>query len=81
MNGNAPGIYVVDAGFGDGVGVVADIVFKVIAVFANVVGYDGAAIFQMDGVSPRSAWSKHPKKQELPYKEEGSDTQAHSGAF
>ena len=62
MNWDAPGIYVVDAGFGDGVGVVADVVFKVSAVFANVVGYDGAAILQMDGVSPRSAKSQHPKE-------------------
>jgi hypothetical protein len=46
----------------------------VITVFTDVIGYDGAAIFQMDGVSPRAGKSKHPYK-------EDNDTQPHSGAF
>ena len=75
MSWHAAGINVIYGRLGNRVGVVADIVFVMIAVFADVVGHDGAAILQMDRVRPRTG-----RRQRHSYKEDG-DTQPHSGAF
>src|SRR5579864_8164594 len=45
------GIHVIDDRFGYRVRVVADVVFVMIAAFADVIGYDGAAVFQVNRVS------------------------------
>jgi hypothetical protein len=57
--------------FGDGVGVVAKVVFVVISVLANMIGHDSAAIFQMDGISPCAGEGEQPYKGQLSYKEDG----------
>lgn len=48
----AASIYVIDQRFRDGIGVVANVVLEVVAVFADVVGWNAAAVLEMDGVSP-----------------------------
>ena len=64
----------IDGRFGYGVGVVADVVFVMIAVFANLIGHDGAAILQMDGISRRVCKGEKPYNSEMPYKKEDGDT-------
>ena len=50
VRGHAAGFYVIHRTLGNGISVVADFVFIAIAVFADMVGEDGAAILQMDRV-------------------------------
>jgi hypothetical protein len=52
----------INAGLRDGIGVIADIVFVVIAILADLVSDDGAAILQMDGVSPGTRRSEQPNE-------------------
>jgi hypothetical protein len=52
MSRHTTGIDVIDGGLRDSVRIVADIVLEVIVSFADAIGYDGAAIFQVDRVSP-----------------------------
>ena len=65
MSGHAAGIDVIYGRLGDRVGIVADVVFVVIAVFADVIGDDGAAIFQMDGVGPCAQGESHTRRDAL----------------
>ena len=48
--GHAAGFDMVYRTLGNGIAVVADVVFVVSAIFADVVGYDGTAVPQMDRV-------------------------------
>ena len=45
-----------------------------IAVFADVIGHDGAAVFQMDGVSLGPGDGEQPYKKKMPHKKEDDDT-------
>ena len=47
---HAAGLDVIDRGLGNGVGIVANLVFVMVAVFTDVIDQDGAAILQADGV-------------------------------
>ena len=56
MNGRrAAGVYVVDGGFWDGVGVFAEFILDTIfiCVFADLVGRDGASILEMNDIGGR----------------------------
>ena len=75
MTRHTAGIDMVHDRLGNCVGIVADVVFEVAAGFADVIGQNGAAIFQVNGVRPRTSEGRRHR-----YKEDG-DTQPHSGAF
>src|SRR5208337_4204277 len=66
VRGHTAGIDVVHQRLGDSVRIVAHIVFVVAAVFADVIGDNGAAVFQMDGVGQRANAGAHQ-----PYEEDG----------
>ncbi len=73
--GQAAGFDAVDGSFGDGVRIVADFILVTAANFADVVGENGAAVLQMDGLSQGRSRGKHnPQSGE-------SDTTAHKSAF
>ena len=51
--GDAAGVDVVDGGFRDGVGVVAEVILDAVFIFADLVGPDGASILKMNDVGGR----------------------------
>ena len=80
MTGHSPSLHMIYRRFGNSVGVVAQVILVVIADFEYMIGHDGAAIFQMDSVSPGAGESKQTHASELSNKDNG-DMQPHSGAF
>lgn len=77
MRWHASGFDAVDRRFRNRVGVVAYVVFVVIAVFADVIGDDSPAILKMDSVG---AGNNSEGEADTDCKE-GGDTGPHSGAF
>ena len=81
-SGHASSIDVIDGRFWNRIGIVADVVFVMIAIFADAVRYDGAAVFQMDGVRRRTGEDQRPRQGELAHDSANKDdTETHSGAF